>query len=523
MANNVVLEMSNITKVYPNGVIANENVDFEANEGEIHALMGENGAGKSTLMKILFGSEHAESGTITLRNEEIKIDSPLTAIKHGIGMVHQHFMLDENLTVIENVVLGMEPKKGMFIDFNEAEKLVTEASKRYNFNLNPKSKIADLNVSQRQKVEILKVLVRGAKIIIMDEPTAVLTPQETSELFEQLQQLKQDNHTIIFISHKLKEIKEICDRITVMRMGRSIGTYNVADVTIEDISRLMIGRDLVKNIEKKKARPGNVILEAKNISVNDTTGKTVVDDISLLIREGEILGIAAIEGNGQRELIDVITGLAPIYHGTIIIDGEISDNKNATKDRRDKGLTHIPEDRLVYGTIIDASIRDNLMANRYNNKKFSNKLSLKMNDINEESKKLSQEYQVKTNSIFTPIKMLSGGNMQKVVAAREMSVDMKLLVADQPTRGIDVGSASFIHENIIKLRDKGVAVLLSSADINEVLELSDKLVVLYNGKITGYFENAKDVDEKELGLYMLGLKNMDHEEVERLMYAKKAN
>ncbi|QIK69631.1 ABC transporter ATP-binding protein [Erysipelothrix sp. HDW6C] len=514
-----ILEMKNITKVYPNGVVANQNIDFTAEEGEIHALMGENGAGKSTLMKILFGSEQPESGEIYLRGEKVNIDSPLTAIQLGIGMVHQHFMLVEHLTVTENIVLGMEPKKGLFLDVNEARRQVKEASDKYNFGIDPNTKIVDMSVSQRQKVEILKVLIRGAKILIMDEPTAVLTPQETEELFVQLLELKKSGHTIIFISHKLKEIKSICDRITIMRSGKYIGCYTVADITTDDISRMMIGRDIVTKINKPKAKPLDTALNAENIIVINDEGKEAVRNISLRIREGEILGIAAIEGNGQRELIDAITGLNLPTSGKIYINGNLSSDVNATKDRRNKGLVHIPEDRLTYGAMADESIKDNLIANRYDLKEFNKGIFLDIEQIDDLADTLIQEFQIKTDSPLTPIKMLSGGNMQKVVAAREMSVEMSVLVADQPTRGIDIGTATFIRETIIKLRDTGAGVLLSSADINEVLELSDALVVMYDGSITGFFKDASVLTEEELGLYMLGLKQMDPKDIERDMYA----
>lgn len=514
-----LLEMKNITKVYPNGVVANQNIDFTANEGEIHALMGENGAGKSTLMKILFGSEQPEMGEIFLNGEKVVIDSPLTAIKLGIGMVHQHFMLVDNLSVTENIVLGMEPKKGLFIDLAQASKQVQAASDKYGFDIDPDMKIMDMSVSQKQKVEILKVLIRGAKILILDEPTAVLTPQETEELFVQLLQLKDLGHTIIFISHKLKEIKSICDRITIMRGGKYIGCYIVKDISTSDISRLMIGRDVVTKVNKTKAVPLDTALSAENIIVINDEGKTVVKNVSLRIREGEIMGIAAIEGNGQRELIDAITGLNLQTSGSIFINGVLSESKNATRDRRDKGLVHIPEDRLTYGAMADESIIQNIIGNRYNLPEFNKHFSLDIKQIDELADTLIEEFQIKTDSPLTPIKMLSGGNMQKVVAAREMSIEMSVLIADQPTRGIDVGTAAFIRETIVKLRDTGAGVLLSSADINEVLELSDSLVVMYDGYITGYFKDASELSENELGLYMLGLKQMDPQMIERKMYA----
>ncbi len=514
-----LLEMKEITKVYPNGVVANEKINFSAEKGEIHALMGENGAGKSTLMKILFGVEQPESGEIYLRGEKVSINSPLEAIDLGIGMVHQHFMLVDHLTVMENIILGMEPKNGLFINLDEARKQVLAASEKYNFKLDPDEKVMHLNVSQKQKVEILKVLIRGAEILIMDEPTAVLTPQETQELFVQLKELKASGHTIIFISHKLKEITDICDRMTIMRSGKEVGSYDVAGVTTDQISSLMIGRDFVKEIKKDKAKPENVVLDVTNLSAFNEEGIEVVKDLSVRVREGEILGIAAVEGNGQRELLDAITGLGLYASGEVRICGEEVKTKNTTLERRQQGLVHIPEDRFTYGVMSNESVRDNMISNIYNTKEYNKGVFLDSKKIDKLVADLIVEYEVKTDSPNTPVKMLSGGNVQKVVAAREMSFPMKLLVADQPTRGIDVGTADFIHRRIIELRDEKVGVILSSADINEVLELSDSLIVMYNGIITGYFKDTKGLTEEELGLYMLGLKTMDKEVIKEEMFS----
>lgn len=514
-----LLKMNNITKVYPNGVVANQGINFSAKKGEIHALMGENGAGKSTLMKILFGVEQPESGEIYLRGEKVTINSPLEAIELGIGMVHQHFMLVDHLTVMENIVLGMEPKNGLFIDMNKARRQVKEASEKYNFKLDPDEKVMHLNVSQKQKVEILKVLIRGAEILIMDEPTAVLTPQETQELFVQLKELRASGHTIIFISHKLKEITDICDRMTIMRSGKEVGAYDVEGVTTDQISSLMIGRDFVKEINKTPAQPGEIVLNVENLSAFNEEGIEVVKDLSVIVREGEILGIAAVEGNGQRELLDAVTGLGLYASGKVTITGQDVKTANTSLERRQQGLVHIPEDRFTYGVMSDESVSDNMIANIYDKKEFNKGIFLDTNKIDKLVSELIVEYEVKTDSPNTPVRMLSGGNVQKVVAAREMSYDMKILVADQPTRGIDVGTADFIHRRIIELRDEKVAVVLSSADINEVLELSDSLIVMYNGIITGYFKDTKGLTEEDLGLYMLGLKTMDQTEIKEAMYS----
>lgn len=513
MSNNVVLEMKNITKIYPNGVIANKDANLSIRESEIHALLGENGAGKTTLMKILFGIEQYTSGEILLNGKPVKVTSPLQAIDLGIGMVHQHFMLDERLTVTENIILGMEPKKGLSLDYKKATEMVREVSEKYNFKVDPNKLVMDLSVGKKQKVEILKALIRGAKILILDEPTAVLTPQETSELFEQLETLKKQGHSIVFISHKLNEVKEICDRATVMRLGVYQGTYNIEDVTVKDLSRLMIGRDVVRSIEKKTQNLGDVVLKVENLKVLNDEGKIVVNDVNFAVRQGQILGIAGVEGNGQRELIDCITGLETTFVGKVSLHGLEGKQEFNVKNLRLNGMNHIPEDRLVYGVSTEATIQDNIISNRYDQTDLNKGIFQDRKSITALSNDLIKQYQIKTDSKDTLVRMLSGGNMQKVVAAREMSTDMKILIADQPTRGIDVGTAAFIHDKIVELRDKGVAILLVSADINEVMDVSDSLLVMYEGKIAAYFESIKDLSQELLGEYMLGIKKMSDEEI----------
>ncbi|WP_341534876.1 ABC transporter ATP-binding protein [Clostridium pascui] len=509
-----ILAMQNITKVYPNGMVANKDVNFSVKSGEIHALMGENGAGKSTLMKILFGLERPEEGDILLKGQKISIDSPSTAIKNGIGMVHQHFMLVPSLTVAENMVLGMEPKKNGLIDIEKAIKVTEEISKKYNLIVDPKAKVSDLPVGIKQKVEILKALLRGAEILILDEPTAVLTPQETKELFVELINLKKKGHTIIFISHKLKEIKEICDRITILRAGRSIGVYDVAKVSQEDISRLMVGRDVVLKIEKEKNNPSNVILKVNNINYTDETGKTILNNISFTVRKGEILGIAGVEGNGQRELIELITGLEKYNDGEIFIDGqEIKDL--SIKEIRNLGASHISEDRMIFGAAGEASIEENIISDRFDSKELNKGVLLSMSKIHSMVRELIKDYRVKCDSADQPVKMLSGGNIQKVVVAREFSSNPKLIVANQPTRGIDVGATEFIHKKLVELRDEGTGVLLISADLNEAMELSDSLMVMYGGEVVAYFKDSSKVTEEELGTYMLGINKQSPEEIRR--------
>ncbi len=516
MQENIFLEMKNIVKVYSNGVLANDNVNLSCEKGEIHALMGENGAGKSTLMKILFGIEQPTSGTIIFKGKEISIKNPLDAIAKGIGMVHQHFMLDENLTVTENIILGMEPKKGLGMDYALARKMVIDVANKYNLKIDPDKLIMDLDVGKKQKVEILKALIRGAEVLILDEPTAVLTPQETEELFSQLKLLRDQGHTIIFISHKLKEISQICSKATVMRNGKYIGSYDIKEVSIQELSKMMVGRDVVREVVKKKAEPKEKVLEVNNLNVVNDELKNVVKDVSFRVRKGEILGIAGVEGNGQRELIDCITGLETSYSGQIYLNNKLYEKKEPVMQVRNLGLYHIPEDRLTYGVMLNASIEDNLIANVFTKPEYNKGLLLDSKKLNELSDSLINKYQIKTDSKFTEIRMLSGGNMQKVVAAREMSGDVQLLVADQPTRGIDVGTATFMHDQLVEMRDNGAAVLLVSADINEVLELSDSLIVMYEGEIVAYFDHTEHLTEEELGLYMLGIKKMSEEEVRKV-------
>ncbi len=513
---NKVLQMKNIMKIYANGVVANEDVTFELEKGEIHSLLGENGAGKSTLMKILFGIEAPEQGEIILRGEKTTIKSPQDAISKGIGMVHQHFMLVPSLTVAENIILGTEPKKGgLFIDMNKAIKISEEIAKKYNFDIDVTARVEELPVGIKQKVEILKALYRGAEILILDEPTAVLTPQETDELFIQLKKLRELGHTIIFISHKLDEIKAICDRATIMRNGKSQGTYSVKDISTDEMSKLMVGRDVILKFDKKPVNLGEIAMSVRNLFVKGSTGRTRVDNLSFDIKSGEILGIAGVEGNGQGHLIEVLTGLNKQYSGNIqIFNSDVK--KLSIKDIRDLKVAHIPEDRMTLGCAKNMSILDNMFSNQYQNEEYSGKVMLKTKKIEVKAKELIKEYLVKCSSHKQNIGMLSGGNIQKVVVAREFSANPKIIIANQPTRGIDVGAAEFIRKRIIKFRDEGCAVILISADLNEVFELSDRLAVIYKGKFSGVFTDVKNLTEEELGKYMLGIKK--DEVLEGIMY-----
>jgi len=512
-----LLSMNRITKVYPNGIVANKGVSFSLTKGEIHALVGENGAGKSTLMKILFGLEHPEEGEILLKGEPVHISSPNVAIDHGIGMVHQHFMLVPSLTVAENMVLGSEPRKGIYVNIKKAAEDTLELSRKFNLAVDPSAKIHDLPVGTKQKVEILKALYRGAEILILDEPTAVLTPQETKELFEELRLLKEKGSTIIFISHKLREIKQLCDRLTIMRNGRTQGIFKVSDVSEKDISRLMVGRDVILEVEKCPASPTDNSLKVEKLTVVNDFGKNAVNNISFSVRKGEILGVAGVEGNGQGELVEILTGLQRINFGKVEIEGEDISGKSI-KDIRNLGTCHIPEDRMTYGVAETLDIEQNLLADKHDSSRFTGKILTKPKVIRENSLSLIKEYKIKCGSPLEEVKMLSGGNIQKVVVAREFSSNPGLIIADQPTRGIDVGATEFIRKRLVELRDDGSAVLLVSADLNEVLELSDSLIVMYNGEITAYIEDVKSLDEEELGLYMLGINKQSESEIGRALH-----
>ncbi|MBQ9008325.1 MAG: ABC transporter ATP-binding protein [Clostridia bacterium] len=513
-----VVRMSKITKVYPNGVAANQEVDFNLRRGEIHALMGENGAGKSTLMKMLFGLEQPTSGDIIINGEKVDLSSPSVAITHGIGMVHQHFMLVPSLSVAENMILGMPPtRSGIVIDRAKAVELTKENSKKFNLYVDPDAKVADIPVGMKQKVEILKALIRGAKILIMDEPTAVLTSQETEELFVELKHLKDQGYTIVFISHKLNEIMEITDRLTIMRNGRSMGVYNTKDVTKEDISRLMVGRDVVLTVQKEKAVPGKTVLRVRHMEYINEWGKKMLNDVSFDVRQGEILGIAGVEGNGQKELVDMLFNFNIPNTGTATVNGENIIGL-PQQQIREKGVSLIPEDRMLYGIAATASIEENLISDRAGEPRFNSGLLFNKKAIHEETDKLIKEYAVLCKSRNQHVGMLSGGNIQKVVVAREFSNNPAVILADQPTRGIDVGATEFIRKKLVELSRAGVAVLLISADLNEVMELSDSLIIMHNGAIAAYFEDTAGLTDDVMGEYMLGLKEQSAEEIGRVCH-----
>ena len=509
MDNQIVLQMNHIMKIYGNGVVANEDVSLELRKGEIHALLGENGAGKSTLMKVLFGIESPDQGEILLNGKKTVIKSPQDAISKGIGMVHQHFMLVPSLTVAENIILGVAPKKGLFIDIDKALEAAENIAKEYNFDIDVRQKVEEIPVGIKQKVEILKALYRGAEILILDEPTAVLTPQETEELFAQLIKLREKGHTIIFISHKLDEIKQICNRATIMRNGRSMGTYEVADISTQEMSRLMVGREISLTFDKKEQKlTDNVFLKVRNLTIHNSQGVLKVDNLSFDLKGGEILGIVGVEGNGQTELVDTLTGLNKRYKGEIQIKGQDIANSSIA-DIRDMKLANIPEDRMSSGCAGTLSIQENLFSNQYRDSKYSGRFFMKRKAIENRRDELIKEYMIKCKNRKQNVGMLSGGNIQKVIVAREFSTGPDLIIANQPTRGIDVGAAAFIRKRLLEFRDAGCAVLLISADLTEIFSLSDRLAVMYKGKFAGFFTDVEKVTEDELGQHMLGIKQDD--------------
>ena len=508
-----VLRMDGITKIYSNGFTANHDVSLVLHEGEILALVGENGAGKTTLMKILFGMEDHQSGHIEVNGEKVSITSPLDAIALGIGMVHQHFMQVPSATVAENVTLGIEPRQGVVYDRREAVRVTQELSDRYQLKVNANERIADMSVAQRQKVEILKALARNCRILILDEPTAVLTPQETEELFVQLKALKENGISIIFISHKLHEVMQLSDNIVVLRGGRVTGTLKTSEVDPAQISRLMVGRDVILSIDKDLPQPEDVVLQVRDlVYYNDENVKTV-DHVSFAVRKGEVVGIAGVEGNGQNELAELITGLLRQDEGDVLINGQSTENKEIGEIRK-LGLAYISEDRMRYGCAPALSIRENIMADRLDRKQFRKGLLYDGKKIRQHVDDLIREFEIACDDQTQPVRMLSGGNIQKVVVAREFSSGANLIVANQPTRGIDVGTSELIRKALVrKSRDKEASTLLVSSDLNEILEVSDRLLVMKNGQIVAQFPRASEVSEFELGEYMLGIKRMSAEEM----------
>ena len=496
------LELRAITKRFP-GVIANDNVNLTLNTGEVLALIGENGAGKSTLMSVLYGMYKPDEGSILIDDIAHVFSSPADAIAAGIGMVHQHFMLVPVFTVAENVVLGVEPT-GRFgkLHIDEAREMVREISEKYNLDLDPDAVIEDLPVGVQQRVEIVKVLLRDAKVVVFDEPTAVLTPNEIVEFFEIVNTLITAGRGVVFITHKLKEALSVADRIAVLRRGKVVGEANPSATSESQIAEMMVGRPVQLTVDKKTSNAGGVVLDVVNLTVLDADGRTHVEGVSFSVHAGEIVGVAGVQGNGQTELVEALTGLHKAAGGTIMLDGKDITNNNP-RERHDLGMAHIPEDRQRQGLVGGLSVAENLVLTRYHDDQFSHGLVVDWDAANAVADTLISDYDIRTPSKETGVGTLSGGNQQKVIVARELSRNLRLTIAAQPTRGVDVGSIEYIHSRIVQERDAGTAVLIVSTELDEVMALSDRLLVMYRGKVVAELD-PKKVTPMEVGLYMAG-------------------
>jgi simple sugar transport system ATP-binding protein len=498
-----VLELRGITKRFP-GVLANDHIDLTLEQGTIHALLGENGAGKTTLMNILYGLYKPDEGEIFVNGEPFHVHSPSDAIARGIGMVHQHFMLIPVFTVTENVMLGEESlKTGGFLDREAAAKRIREISTQYGLEVNPDSYIKDLPVGVQQRVEIIKLLYRNANILIFDEPTAVLTPQEADELFEIMHSLTAQGKSIIFITHKLREVLQVADMITVIRRGKVIGSVLPSEADQSKLASMMVGREVKLELEKEPAKPKETILKVENLIVTDETHQVAVDDVTFEVREGEILGIAGVQGNGQTELVEAVTGMRDVEDGKVFLMGQ--DVTHAIPRKfTEAGTAHVPEDRQRDGLVLPFPVMENLMLCTYYLPPFAKGAIIQWDYVMQNATRLVEEFDIRTPSIFTPAGSLSGGNQQKVIVARELSRPIHLLVAAQPTRGLDVGSIEYIHSQILKRRDEGVAVLLVSTELDEIMQLSDRIAVMYRGKITATV-SAEEASKELIGLLMAGV------------------
>jgi ABC-type uncharacterized transport system ATPase subunit len=497
----IVVEMENVTKRFP-GIVANDAISFKVKKGEIHALLGENGAGKSTLMNILFGLYQPDDGEIRINGSEVVIDNPNTAIQLGIGMVHQHFMLVEPFTVVQNIILGNEPTRGMKIDYTGAIDKIRQLSDRYGLHVDPQAKISDISVGMQQRVEILKILYRGADILIFDEPTAVLTPQEIQELIDIMRSLVREGKTIILITHKLKEIMAVSDHVTIIRRGKVVGSLPTAETNPDELAARMVGREVSFTIDKREAAPLETILSVKDVNVTNNRGIAALKNLSFEVRRGEILGIAGVEGNGQSELIEALTGLRHIESGEIRLLGKPIHNISPRRIALSR-VGHIPEDRHKRGLVLDFTVGENMALKSYFHAEFNKNGFLDYDKINKYAVRLIEEYDVRTPSELTPARALSGGNQQKAIVAREVNGDPELLIAAQPTRGLDVGAIEFIHQRLVEQRDRQKAVLLISLELDEIMNLSDRIAVMFEGQIVGIVQ-PQDTDERQLGLMMAG-------------------
>jgi general nucleoside transport system ATP-binding protein len=496
-----VLELRRITKRFP-GIVANDAVDFDLRRGEVHALLGENGAGKSTLMNVLYGLYHPDEGEIVINGKPIRIGSPHAAIDAGIGMVHQHFMLIPVMTVAENIVLAEEPRTaGVLLDYRAAVERVRAISEQFGLVVDPNAKIENITVGQQQRVEILKALFRGAEILILDEPTAVLTPQEAEELFKVIESLKGQGKSVIFISHKLHEVRQIADRVTVLRRGKKIDTVPAAGASEEDLARMMVGREVLLRVDKTPASPGEPLLDVDDLHVLDDRGLEAVKGVSFQVRAGEIVGLAGVDANGQTELIDAITGLRRVHSGRISAAGEDVTRADA-RAALDAGVGHIPEDRQRRGLVLEFTLAENLALHDYDKEPDSKWGWLFPNRLIARAATVLKQFDVRGGGPATRAGALSGGNQQKVVLAREIDRDPKVLIAAQPTRGLDVGAIEFVHRRLVEERDEGRAILLISLELDEVLSLSDRILVIYEGRIVGEF--PPETSEEQLGIAMTG-------------------
>lgn len=505
MEDNYVIEMLNITKIFP-GIVANDNITLRLKKGEIHALLGENGAGKSTLMSVLFGLYQAEEGVIKKNGQIVKINNPNDATKFGIGMVHQHFKLVECFTVLDNIILGVEDTKLGFIEKKLARKKVMDLSEKYGLKVDPDAKIEDISVGMQQRVEILKMLYRENEILIFDEPTAVLTPQEIDELMQIMKSLAAEGKSILFITHKLNEIFAVADRCTVLRKGKGIGTLDIKDTTKEELSNMMVGRNVKFVVDKDEAKPGDCVLKISNMTVPSKLHKNnAVKNVSLEVRRGEIVCIAGIDGNGQTEFVHALTGLEKMSSGKIELNGKDITHMSIRK-RNIEGMSHIPEDRHKHGLILDFTLEDNLVLQKYYEPRFQNHGFIKREAIREYANDLIERFDIRSGQgPITIARSMSGGNQQKAIIAREIDKNSDLLIAVQPTRGLDVGAIEYIHGQIVRQRDLGKAVLLVSLELDEVMNLSDRILVMYEGEIVGELD-PKKTTYQELGLYMSGAK-----------------
>ncbi len=495
--------MRHIRKYFASSrVLASDDVSLEVQPGEVHAIVGENGAGKTTLMSILYGLVPPDEGEIFVNGQQVRIAHPNDAIRLGIGMVHQHFKLVPSFTIAENIMLGIEPNRSGFIDGKAEAESVRKLAESFGLPVNPNLRVREVSVGMQQRVEILKILQRNAQVLILDEPTAVLTPQEVHELLTVVRKLAQTGRTILLITHKLIEVKEVADRVTIMRRGRNVGTYQVSGISVRDTATMMVGRAVILQVEKTPAKPGAVVLQADHLLVAGAGGIPAVFGTSLEVRAGEIFGVAGVTGNGQTELIEALVGLRPVDGGAITFLGK-DITHTSVRDRRTNGLAHIPEDRMVMGLNLTTNLDENVVVTSYQNSPYSRRGVFRFGEVRSLAQRIVDAFAIQSARVGEKIRTLSGGNLQKIVLGRELKGDPKLIVANQPTRGLDVGSIEFVHKTLIEQRDRGAAVLLVSVELDEIMALSDRIAVMFQGRILGVFDRA-EATEENIGLLMAG-------------------